>query len=49
MGVLLVSAHRSGTGKTSLIAALLTQMAANGQRVAYYKPFSASPGNDADV
>ena len=49
MGVLLVSAQRSGAGKTSLIAALLTQMAANGQRVAYYKPFSASPGNDADV
>lgn len=49
MGVLLVSAHRSGTGKTSLIAALLTQMAANGQRVAYYKPFSASPGIDADI
>jgi BioD-like phosphotransacetylase family protein len=49
LGVLLVSAHRSGVGKTSLIAALLTQMSAQGQRVAYYKPFSASPGNDADV
>jgi BioD-like phosphotransacetylase family protein len=49
LGVLLVSAHRSGVGKTSLIAALLTQMAAEDQRVAYYKPFSASPDNDADV
>ena len=37
------------TGKTSLIAALLTHMAAEGQRVAYYKLFSSSPGNDPDV
>jgi len=38
LGVLIVSA-----------AALLTQMAAEGQRVAYYKPFSNSPGSDPDV
>lgn len=49
MGGLLVSAHRSGAGKTSLIAALLTQMSAEGRRVAYYKPFSNSPGSDPDV
>ena len=49
MGILSVSAQRSSTGKTSLIAALITQMAADGRRVAYYKPFSTSPSNDADV
>ena len=49
MGILLVSAQRSRSGKTSLIAALLTQSAAEGRRVAYFKPFSASPGSDSDV
>lgn len=49
MGVLLVSAHRPGAGKTSLVAALLTQALTEGRRVAYYKPFSTSPGNDPDV
>ena len=49
MGVLLVSAHRSGSGKTSLVAGLLTQMLAEGRRVAYYKPFSTSPDNDPDI
>ena len=49
MGVLLVSSHRSGAGKTSLIAALLAQISAEGHCVAYYKPFSASPSNDADI
>lgn len=49
MGVLLVSAHRSGSGKTSLVAAILTQMLAEGRRVAYYKPFSTSPDNDPDI
>ena len=49
MGVLLVSAHRSVAGKTSLIAALLTQMSAEDRRVAYFKPFSSSPSSDADI
>ena len=49
MGVLLVSAHLSGSGKTSLVAALLTQLLAEGRRVAYYKPFSTSPDNDPDI
>ena len=49
MGVLLVSAHRSGAGKTSLIAALLTQMVAEDRRAAYFKPFSSSPSSDSDV
>ena len=49
MGALLVSAHLSGSGKTSLVAALLTQLLAEGRRVAYYKPFSTSPDNDPDI
>jgi len=49
LGVLLVSAHLSGSGKTSLVAALLTQLLAEGRRVAYYKPFSTSPDNDPDI
>ena len=49
MGVLLVSANHSGSGKTSLASALLTQLLADDRRVAYYKPFSTSPGDDPDV
>ena len=49
MVVLQVTADRPGSGKTSLIGAILSQQASQGKRVAYYKPFSPTPDGDPDV
>lgn len=49
MGVLQVTADRPGAGKTSLVGALLAQLAGAGQKAGYYKPFSPIPNNDPDV
>ena len=37
-----------GAGKTSVAYALLSQLREAGRSAAYYKPFAASPGDDAD-
>ena len=47
--VLQIMGDRPGAGKTSLIGALLLHLASQGKRAAYYKPLSASAGDDADV
>ncbi len=49
MGVLQVSADRTGAGKTCLIAALLTQLDQAGTKVTYWKPFSRAAEADPDV
>ncbi|MFQ6026836.1 MAG: DRTGG domain-containing protein [Dehalococcoidia bacterium] len=49
MGVLQVVGDRPQTGKTSLISALLIQLAEAGRPASYYKPFSSSPTEDSDV
>lgn len=49
MAILQISANRSGAGKTSLAAALLLHLASEGQRVAYYKPFSPAGEDDLDA
>ena len=49
MAVLQVVGNRPGTGKTCLVGAILTHLAATGRSAAYFKPFSDHPGADADV
>ena len=49
MGVIQVTADRPGAGKTSLVGALLAQLAGAGQKAGYCKPFSPTPDNDPDV
>ena len=49
MAVLLVVGDRSGTGKTCLVGAILSHLAATGRSAAYFKPFSNHPQADADV
>ena len=47
--VLQITGDRPGAGKTSLIGAVLLHLTSAGKRAAYYKPLSASAGDDADV
>jgi BioD-like phosphotransacetylase family protein len=47
--VLQVVGDRPGTGKTCLVGAILTHLAATGRSAAYFKPFSNDPQADADV
>jgi len=49
LGVLQVTADRPGAGKTSLVGALLAQLAGAGQKTGYFKPFSPTPDDDPDV
>ena len=49
MGVLQVTADQPGAGKTSLVGALLAQLAGEGRKTGYCKPFSPTPDNDLDV
>lgn len=49
MGVIQVVSNHPGAGKTCLIGALLLRLSQQGRKVAYYKPFSATPENDPDV
>lgn len=49
MAVLQVVGDRPGTGKTCLVGAILTHLAATGRSAAYFKPFSNHPQADADV
>ena len=49
MAVLQVVGDRPGTGKTCLVGAILTYMAATGRSAAYFKPFAIHPQADADV
>ena len=49
MGVLQISANRAGAGKTCLISAILINLAEQGKKMAYYKPFSVNPDHDRDV
>ena len=49
MAVLQVVGDRPGTGKTCLVGAILTHLAATGRSAAYFKPFSNNPQADADV
>ena len=44
-----VVADQPGAGKTSLVGALLSHLAAQGWRAGYYKPFSQYPESDPDV
>ena len=48
MTIIQVIGSRPGAGKTCLIAALSLLLTESGQRVSYYKPFSANPANDPD-
>lgn len=48
MTVLQVVGDRHGTGKTCLVGAILTHLAATGRSTAYFKPFSDHPQTDAD-
>jgi len=47
--VLQVVGDRPGTGKTCLVGAILSHLAATGRSAAYFKPFSNHPQADADV
>ena len=49
MAVLQVIGDRPGTGKTCLVSAAMTHLAATGRSAAYFKPFSDHPQADADV
>lgn len=49
MSVLQITSNRPGAGQTSLAAALLVRLASVGRKIAYYKPFSATPDDDQDV
>ena len=49
MAVLQVVGDRPGIGKTCLVGAILTHLAATGRSAAYFKPFSNHPQADADV
>ena len=49
MAVLQVVGNRPGVGKTCLIGAVLSHLAATGRSAAYFKPFSSDPQTDADV
>ena len=49
MAVLQVIGDRPGAGKTCLVGAILTHLAATGRSAAYFKPFSNHPQTDADV
>ena len=49
MAVLQVVGDRPNTGKTCLVGAILTHLAATGRSAAYFKPFSNNPQSDADV
>ena len=49
MAVLQVIGDRPGIGKTCLVSAMITHLAATGRRVAYFKPWSNHPQADADV
>jgi len=49
VAVLQVVGDRPGTGKTCLVGAILTHLAATGRSAAYFKPFSDHPQADADV
>lgn len=49
MAILFVLSDRKGSGKTSLLMALLSLLRQQGKHGAYYKPFSAAPESDPDV
>jgi len=49
VGVIQIVSNRPGAGKTCLIGALLLRFSQQGRKVAYYKPFSATPENDPDA
>ena len=49
MAVLQVVGNRPGVGKTCLIGAVLSHLAATGRSAAYFKPFSSDSQTDADV
>ena len=49
MAILFVLSDKKGSGKTSLIMALLYMLRQQGKSATYYKPFSAAPGSDPDV
>ena len=49
MPVLYITSDRPAAGKTALASSLLAELSRGGRRVGYFKPFSASPQEDADV
>ena len=49
MAVLQVVGDRPVAGKTCLVGAILTHLAAAGRSTAYFKPFSNHPQTDADL
>ena len=47
--ILYVTSDRPGAGKTTVVSALALELSQAGRGAGYFKPFSAEPGNDADV
>ena len=49
MGISFLLSDKKGTGKTAMAGVMMTLLRDSGKTVAYYKPFSESPGDDRDV
>ena len=49
MAVLYITSDRPSAGKTALASALAAQLSSSGRAVGYFKPFSPTPHEDADV
>ena len=49
MAIVYIASDKPGAGKTALASALAARLSAAGKRVGYFKPFSATPDDDADT
>ena len=49
MGISFLLSDKKGTGKTAMAGVMMTLLQDSGKTVAYYKPFSESPGDDRDI
>ena len=49
MGISFLLSDKKGTGKTAMAGVMMTLLQDSGKTVAYYKPFSDSPGDDRDI
>lgn len=49
MAFVYITSDKPGAGKTALASALAARLSSAGRRVSYFKPFSTTPGEDADT
>ncbi len=49
MAFVYITSDKPGAGKTALASALAARLSSAGRRVGYFKPFSTTPGEDADT